>query len=340
MISQVIEVPSPLGLRPSGLEDAPDALRRAGLHERLGSPDAVRIDVPPYDDVRDPETGILNPQGIAAVARDVASAVDATLDAGRFPVLLGGDCSIVLGPLLALRRRGRYGLAFLDGHADFQHPSDEPNGEVASLDLAVATGRGPDLLTDLEGLRPLVRDEDVALVGYRVLDDNDHFLGEHIRSTAITVVDLTEVRETGTGRALGKGLATLTKPDLEGFWVHLDVDVLDDALMPAVDYRHPGGSGIHDRHRAQARSARTHPHKRCALHHVTAMRHRIDVPGRRDTQRYDAIGQDVLRRPQGLHAVVMRPAGVPGRLILGRAARRGWTGGSHRRARSTQPGGC
>ena len=201
----------------------------------------MRIDVPPYDDVRDPETWILNPQGITAVARDVARAVDATLDAGRFPVLLGGDCSIVLGPLLALRRRGRYGLAFLDGHADFQHPSDEPNGEVASPDLAVATGRGPDLLTNLDGLQPLVRDEDVALVGYRVLDDNDHFLGEHIRSTAITVVDLTEVRETGTGRALEKALATLTKPDLEGFWVHLDVDVLDDALMPAVDYRHPGG---------------------------------------------------------------------------------------------------
>src|ERR1019366_5260710 len=198
MISQVIDVPSPLGLRPSGLEDAPDALRRAGLHERLGSPDAGRIDVPPYDNLSDPETGVLNPQGIAAVARDVARAVDATLDAGRFPVLLGGDCSIVLGPLLALRRRGRYGLAFLDGHADFQHPSDEPNGEVASLDLAVATGRGPELLTNLDGLRPLVRDEDVALVGYRVLDDNDHFLGEHIRSTAITVVDLSEVRAQGT----------------------------------------------------------------------------------------------------------------------------------------------
>ena len=201
----------------------------------------MRIDVPPYDDVRDPETGILNPRGITAVARDVARAVEATLDAGRFPVLLGGDCSIVLGPLLALRRRGRYGLAFLDGHADFQDPSDEPNGEVASLDLAVATGRGPDLLTNLDGLRPLVRDEDVALVGYRVLDDNDHFLGEHIRSTAITVVDLSELRDTGTGPALEKVLATVTNPDLQGFWVHLDVDVLDDAVMPAVDYRHPGG---------------------------------------------------------------------------------------------------
>jgi arginase len=237
----VIDVPSPLGLRPSGLENAPDALRGAGLHERLGSPGVVRIDVPPYCDVRDPATGILNPQGIAAVARDVAGAVDAALDSGRFPVLLGGDCSIVLGPILALRRRGRYGLAFLDGHADFQHPDDEPNGEVASLDLAVATGRGPEVLADLAGLRPLVRDDDVALVGYRVLDDNDHFRGEHVRDTAITVVDFFEVRGRGTSRALEKVLGTVGKPDLAGFWVHLDVDVLDDVLMPAVDYRHPGG---------------------------------------------------------------------------------------------------
>jgi arginase len=63
MIPLVIDVPSPLGLRPTGLENAPGALRAAGLHERLGSPDVVRIDVPPYSDVRDAETGILNPQG-------------------------------------------------------------------------------------------------------------------------------------------------------------------------------------------------------------------------------------------------------------------------------------
>lgn len=237
----VIEVPSPLGLRPTGLELAPDALREAGLHERLGAPDPVRIAVPSYSGVRDQQAGILNPHGIAAVARDTADAVDSALDSGRFPVLLGGDCSIMLGPLLALRRRGRYGLAFLDGHADFQHPADEPNGEVASLDLAVVTGRGPNVLTDLEGRRPLVRDEDVALVGYRVLDDNDHFGDEHIRSTAITVIDLSEVRAQGTRHALDAAMATVTKPGLDGFWVHLDVDVLDDALMPAVDYRHPDG---------------------------------------------------------------------------------------------------
>jgi arginase len=238
---QIIEVPSPLGLRPSGLEHAPEALRSAGLHERLGGPDVVRIDVPAYSGVRDPATEILNPHGIADVARLTADAVSAALDSGRFPVVLGGDCSIVLGPLLALRRRGRYGLAFLDGHADFQHPRDEPNGEVASLDLAVATGRGPAVLADIDGLRPLVRDSDVALIGYRVLNDNDHVLDEHIRSTAITVADLSDIQAHGAGHALERAAATLTRPELAGFWVHLDVDVLDDALMPAVDYRYPGG---------------------------------------------------------------------------------------------------
>jgi arginase len=237
----IIEVPSPLGLRPDGVEAAPCALRKAGLHARLGLAGEARIDVPPYCDVRDPETGLLNPRAITTVALDLAASVGAALDGGRFPVVLGGDCSILLGPMLALRRRGRYGLVFIDGHADFQHASDEPNGEVASLDLALVTGRGPELLADLDGLKPLVRDEDVALVGYRVFGDNDHVLDEHVRDTAITVIDYPEIREHGAASTLARALAAVTGPGIDGFWVHLDVDVLDDGLMPAVDYRHPGG---------------------------------------------------------------------------------------------------
>jgi arginase len=237
----IIEVPSPLGLRPAGVQAAPGALRKAGLHARLSPAGEVRIDVPPYCDVRDVATGLLNPRGIATVALDLAASVGAALDEGRFPVVLGGDCSILLGPMLALRRRGRYGLVFIDGHADFQHPSDEPTGEVASLDLALVTGRGPELLADLDGLRPLVRDEDVALVGYRAFGDNDHVLGEHVRDTAITVIDFPDIREHGAASTLAAALAAVSRPGTEGFWVHLDVDVLDDDLMPAVDYRHPGG---------------------------------------------------------------------------------------------------
>ena len=175
------------------------------------------------------------------MALSLADVIESALQANRLPVVLGGDCSIVLGPLLALRRRGRYGLVFLDGHADFQHPADEPHGEVASLDLALATGRGPRPLTDLDGLAPLVRAEDVALVGYRDFDDNDRFGSEHVRDSGITVLDYRDVRAGTIPLILDRALAAVTKPELQGFWVHLDVDVLDDAIMPAVDYRYPGG---------------------------------------------------------------------------------------------------
>jgi arginase len=183
---------------------------------------------------------MLNPEGISMLAMRVADRVQATIGDGQFPLVLGGDCSIVLGPLLALRRRGRYGLAFIDCHADFLHPYDEPIGEVASLELALATGRGPTVLSDLEGRCPLIRDEDVALIGYRAFGDNDHYLSEHVRDTAITIVDLLQLRELGIRRALKPVIAQLRKPELAGFSVHLDVDVLDDTLIPAVDHHHPG----------------------------------------------------------------------------------------------------
>jgi arginase len=160
----------------------------------------------------------------------------------------------------------------------------------------VATGRGPELLTNLDGLRPLVRDEDVALVGYRVLDDNDHFLGEDIRSTAITVVDLSELRETGTGRALEKVLATVTNPGLQGFWVHLDVDVLDDALMPAVDYRHPGG--ITWQEAAQILGGLLASDSARGLE-VTIFNPRLDPDGGIAQRLSDLITNSILRRPAG-----------------------------------------
>jgi arginase len=155
--------------------------------------------------------------------------------------VLGGDCSILLGTTLALRRRGRYGLLFLDGHADFYQPEAEPTGEVASMELALITGRGPELVTNLEGRRPLVRDEDAVVFGLR---DAVHAAAEGSQPLASTIraMDLWSVRELGVERAGRGALAHLERNDgPAGFWIHLDVDVVDDALMPAVDYRLPDG---------------------------------------------------------------------------------------------------
>jgi arginase len=71
---------------------------------------------------------LLNPRGIADYSVALADLVGRAIDVGEFSVVLGGDCSIVLGCLLSLKRRGRYGLLFLDGHADFYQPEAKPNG--------------------------------------------------------------------------------------------------------------------------------------------------------------------------------------------------------------------
>ncbi len=237
----IIEAPSVLGLFPKGVETLPDALLAAGLAERLGARRAGRVEPPPYEPERDPETLLLNPRGIADYAVALADAVGAAVDRGAFPVVLGGDCSILLGNLLALRRRGRYGLLFLDGHADFYQPEAEPNGEAASMDLALVTGRGPAIVTDIEGRRPLVRDEDVVLVGRRDAAEAEAHGSQRVEDTAIAMTDLADLRAAGAEAAAANAAERLSKPELDGFWIHLDADVLDDAVMPAVDYRMPDG---------------------------------------------------------------------------------------------------
>src|SRR5262245_23781487 len=125
----IIEAPSILGLFPGGVERLPGALLEAGLAEALGARRAGVVTPPRYDPTRDAATGLLNPTGLRDYARQLADASGDVLDGGETPIVVGGDCSIVLGNLLALRRRGRFGLLFLDGHADFYQPEAEPHGE-------------------------------------------------------------------------------------------------------------------------------------------------------------------------------------------------------------------
>lgn len=237
----ILEAPSILGLKPSGVERLPETLLNNGLAERIHATHSGRL-VPdePYDSTRDPHTKTLNARAIANYSQKLADAVGPLLDDGRFPVILGGDCSIVLGPSLALRRRGRYGLLFIDGHADFYQPEANPNGEAASMDLAFATGRGPNVIVDLEGRAPLIRDDDAFVFGFRDAEEQTEY-GSQPLPPALRSFDLAEVRRKGVGTAAEEATAHLARSELDGFWIHVDADCLDDRLMPAVDYRIPDG---------------------------------------------------------------------------------------------------
>jgi arginase len=109
------------------------------------------------------------------------------------------------------------------------------------MELGLVTGRGPDILADIDSLKPLVRDEDVVVIGFRHAERAAAQGSRDVRETDIYVFDLQQIRTSGIAPAAEATVRLLETDELAGVWIHLDADVLDDAIMPAVDYRLEGG---------------------------------------------------------------------------------------------------
>ncbi len=247
----LVRAPSNLGLRPlrpghvPGTWRGPEALTKAGLVEALAPTAAVDLERPVYSAEPEPGTRLRNGHAIRRFNLELADAVADALGRGEWPLVIGGDCSVLLGALAAARRSGPVALVHVDGHSDFRHPGNyDANamlGSAAGMDLALATGRGEPLLTEWPGIAgPLVADEAVVQIGERE-SRNPDFAWPDINATAVTRIDVFEARELRVAGVLEKTKATLARADCP-YWLHLDVDVLDQTVMPAVDS--PGSPGI------------------------------------------------------------------------------------------------
>lgn len=243
----IIEAPSNLGLMPPaqgkdpGTGRAPDAFRDAQLASRLRAQTAGRLDPPLYRPAIEPETGIRNSAAIRGFSVRLAELVGKEVRRDMFTMVVGGDCSILLGSALALRKLGRYGLVFIDAHTDFHTPQTSRTGGAAGMDLALATGYGPELLTNIGGLKPLVREGDVWIVGNRDVTDPARYPAPHIFKTQIQMVTLDKMREITIPSVVQHIIERYEETAVAGFFIHLDLDVLDPGLMPAVDSPLAGG---------------------------------------------------------------------------------------------------
>jgi len=247
-----IDAPTNLGLRPPqpgrepGVRRLPDALRNAGLLTALGARDAGRVEAPPYSPLPDHVIGFRNGAAVRDYSQRLADRLHPLLGQGDFVLVLGGDCSVLLGSGLALKQRGRYGLAFIDAHDDFSFVRDRDRYQgyftAAGLDLGLATGHGPAALSDLRGRSPYFRTDDVIHLGL-VLgeDDRRDYEFESFERSGIHRIDAAAIRRDGAAAAGRAARARLEAMATEGFWIHLDADVLAQRIMPAVDSPNPDG---------------------------------------------------------------------------------------------------
>jgi arginase len=241
----ILEAPSALGHVPEhrGVEKAPARLLEQGIAEGLGAVAAGRVEATGYSAARDPQTQVMNVEPLVEYSSRLADAVGEIVDAERFALVLGGDCSILLGTMLALRRRGRYGLLYIDGHADFCQPERNTiDGAASASDLAFATGIGPKALTEFEGYEPLVARRDVVVFANRDRAERIE-VGCQPLPEEMGVIARDRVRTLGVEAAMAEALSLLQRPgeELDGFWIHVDVDVLDEAIMGACDDPKPDG---------------------------------------------------------------------------------------------------
>lgn len=247
MTVALVSAPSNLGLRPPapgsvpGTAKAPEALREAGLHTALlrrGAIDAGVVLPGRYvDDEGIRPTGtVRNQDAVIDHARRLARRLGELRSAGHAPLVLGGDCSLVIGAGLASRGGLGGGLVHVDGHTDFRHPgTSTAYGALAGEDLAVAVGRHLSAVSDIDGRGPYFEATSTAHIGCRREDE----ALEEVRALLALTIPADEVILHGAARAASRVLST---PGLErGFWLQVDVDVLDPAHMPAVDSPDPGG---------------------------------------------------------------------------------------------------
>jgi arginase len=225
--------------RSGGTEHGPAALREHGLVDVVGE-DGGDLDVRVRGEDRDPRTGILGSPDVLRMTAVVRTAVRDAIARGHRPFLAGGCCAELPGALAGARDAvGRVGLAYLDGHADLYDGDTSPTGEAADMPISVILGLGPHAWTDAAGGAGAAP-ENVAVLGTRDLVES---LADGMRDPAATGIDHRDVealRREGpavTGAAIARRLAG--SPGR--FWLHLDVDVLDQDVFPATDYLMPGG---------------------------------------------------------------------------------------------------
>jgi arginase len=226
---------------PGGIANAIKVLRDVGLAKRLGDhgvADAGDLELLPPSGERGP-SGVLNEPAFERLVDAAHLQVHQVYERGRRPLLVGGDCPVLLGALAALG--GERGLVMLDGHEDVWPPPLSDTGEGSDSELGIALGLFPENMPPpLDRWGPLLGTTNVALLGPR---DSEAMAVAGVRSVSEEVAffrDDRALRHVDPGAVMADALDAIVADTL---WLHIDLDVLATDAFSAVDYPQPAGLG-------------------------------------------------------------------------------------------------
>lgn len=248
----IIGMPMDLGQRRRGVDMGPSAIRYAGIVERLKPlfdevHDLGDIPIGRPEVVVDKESNLRNLDLVAEKSELLAEKVDAAVQSGAFPLVLGGDHSIAIGTLAGVSKHYKnLGVIWYDAHGDLNTAETSPSGNIHGMPLAASIGLGHRLLTDLGGYCPKVKPENVVIIGARALDDGEKDL---IKETGIKVYTMHEIDRMGMAKVMEETIAYL-KEKTDGVHLSLDLDGLDPSDAPGVGTPVIGGISYRESHLA------------------------------------------------------------------------------------------
>lgn len=261
-IVHIVGAPMDLGAGRRGVDMGPSAIRIAGIGDRLRTlgyrvfdEGDITIKTQEEQKIRDPRMKYL-PEITRAVTV-LCNKVQGVMEAGRIPIVLGGDHSIAVGTVsgiaaYARKRKKRLGVLWIDAHGDFNTPGSSPSGNIHGMPLAVLAGLGPEPLLEVGGRFRKVDPKNVAIVGLRDLDAQER---KNIVRYGVKIHTMEEIDRHGMHRVMGRALRQLRTVDL--LHVSLDLDSVDPVYAPGVGTPVKGGLDYREAHLAMEMIAET-----------------------------------------------------------------------------------
>jgi len=257
----IIGAPCGFGASIAGVDLGPAAMRVAGLRQRTAQ---LGYEVRDLGDLRmeypantpAPGEKVRYLSEIPAACVRLAADVQAVIEGGEFPIVLGGDHSVAIGSIAGVtsfyRARGEsVGLIWFDAHADMNTPETSPSGNIHGMPLAVLLGYGATELTEIEGFSPKLDPRFCAHIGARDVDPGER---EMIKNLGLRFFTMREIDERGMSVCIDEAIAIASKASA-GYHVTFDVDALDPGDAPGSGTVVRGGMTYREAHLAMEKIA-------------------------------------------------------------------------------------